>query len=82
MGRAAVRDFWEDEIIPAGFYLWLQANRFVPHSFIIPLGGSSVENTHPESPAVRGRGKANLALSRGAERAPGGTEGAPDKDIL
>ena len=43
MGRMAVRSFWKSKIIPAGFYLWLQANRFLPHSFIIPLGGSSVE---------------------------------------
>jgi len=43
MGRAAVQDFWEDEIIPAGFYHWLRANRFLPHNFVIPLGGSTVE---------------------------------------
>ena len=43
MCRMAVRSFWKSKIIPAGFYLWLQANRFLPHSFVIPLGGSTVE---------------------------------------
>src|SRR5690606_38079255 len=43
MGRMAVRSFWKFKIIPAGFYLWLQANRFMPHSFAIPPGGSTVE---------------------------------------
>jgi len=43
MGRAAVKDFWEDEIIPAGFYLWLQAHRFLPNNFVIPRGGSTLE---------------------------------------
>ncbi len=43
MGRMAVRSFGKYKIIPAGFYLWLQANRFLPHSFVIPPGGSTVE---------------------------------------
>jgi hypothetical protein len=43
MGRLAVRKFGKYKIIPAGFYLWLKANRFLPHSFVIPLGGSTVE---------------------------------------
>lgn len=43
MGRMAVRSFGKYKIIPAGFYLWLQANRFLPHSFVIPLGDSTVE---------------------------------------
>ena len=43
MGRMAVRSFGKHKIIPAGFYLWLQATRFLPHSFVIPLGGSTVE---------------------------------------
>ena len=43
MTEPSARKYRKHEIIPAGFFLWLQAHGFLPHRLVIPQGGSTVE---------------------------------------